>query len=315
MKLKDFLKKLLQTILVIFTATTVVFFLAKQIPSTPFGNLEKLTDDQLNRLNEAYGFNAPVIEQYFNWIKDALQGQFGYNIADNKPVQEFVLPKMVTSLRIGLIGVGLGMLMGIVLGLTAGINQNKIIDNIIVIFIIIVSSMPIIILAPVVQNFFKDIKIDGQQLFPISYNSDNPASFIAPIVTMSIPIMVMMARYTRAETVQYTNSTFVEFAKAKGMTSDVILFENILPNTLVSIITFIPGLVLYMLAGSFVIETVFSIPGLGDELIKATSNAEYYTITFLTMIYVSVQAFSYLFTDVLYSYVDPRIRVGGSDEQ
>jgi oligopeptide transport system permease protein len=315
MTVTQILKKIGMAILIIFTITTIVFFLAKLIPGSPYGSVDKLSEERLNQLNEAYGFNKPVGEQYLIWLQNAVKGDFGDRIFYGTPVVQYEQSKAVNSLTIGFFAVIIGVIGGIFLGLIAGIKQNKFIDNVIVLFMIIISSLPMLVLAPVIQNIFKELNIQsGEQIIPISYSSDNQASLIAPIITLAVPIIVLMTRYTRAETIQYANSTFVQFAKAKGLKNDSIIFEQILPNTLVSTLTFLPGLIMYMLVGSFVVEIVFSVDGLASETVFATANAEYYAIVYLTLIFASISAFSYLLTDVLYSFVDPRIRVGGSHE-
>lgn len=309
------LKKIGMAFLIVFVITTIVFFLAKLIPGSPYGSLDKLSNERLTQLNEAYGFDKPVYEQYFRWLGNAFRGDFGDRIFFNTPVVQYEQSKVMNSFTIGFFAVIIGVIIGIFFGLIAGIKQNKLMDNFIVLFIIIISSLPMLVLAPVIQNGFKSINIQmGEQIIPTSFSSDNNASLIAPIITLAVPIIVLMTRYTRAETIQHANSTFVQFAKAKGLKKDSIVFEQILPNTLVSTLTFLPGLIMYMLVGSFVVEVIFSVDGLSSEMVQATANAEYFAIVYLTMIFATISAFSYLLTDILYSFVDPRIRIGGKHE-
>ncbi len=309
------LKKIGMAFLIVFVITTIVFFLAKLIPGSPYGSLDKLSNERLTQLNEAYGFDKPIYEQYFRWLGNAFRGDFGDRIFFNTPVVQYEQSKVMNSFTIGFFAVVIGVIVGIFFGLIAGIKQNKLMDNFIVLFIIIISSLPMLVLAPVIQNGFKSINIQmGEQIIPTSFSSDNNASLIAPIITLAVPIIVLMTRYTRAETIQHANSTFVQFAKAKGLKKDSIVFEQILPNTLVSTLTFLPGLIMYMLVGSFVVEVIFSVDGLASEMVEATANAEYFAIAYLTMIFATISAFSYLLTDILYSFVDPRIRIGGKHE-
>lgn len=307
--LKYSIKRIAYMLLTLFIVTTATFFLMNLMPGSPF-NDEKLSAEQKAIVNEKYGLNDPLGVQYINYLKKVVTGDFGISFQyDNKDVLGLIIPRLGPSAEIGIYAMIIGITLGIILGVIAAVKQNTWIDYIATIFSVFAISVPSFVLAVLLQ-YYLAVKV---QMFPVAgWEGFNYA--VLPAVALSAGVIATIARYIRSEMIEVLSSDYITLAKAKGNSTSKVLFGHALRNALIPIITLIGPMTVGILTGALTIETIFGIPGLGDQLVRSIQTNDYPVIMALT-IFISALFVAVLFiVDVLYGIIDPRIRVqGGRD--
>lgn len=306
--LKFAAKRLLYMVITLFIVITATFFLMKLMPGSPY-NDEKLSPEQKQIVNEKYGLNDPVGVQYLNYMKNVAKGDFGNSFQyDNKSVTGLILPRLGPSAEIGSYAMILGVIVGILLGVMAAVRQNSWLDYFATFLSVIAISVPSFVLAALLQ-YFLTVKV---QMFPTAgFESFQYA--VLPALALSAGVVATVARYIRSEMIEVLSSDYITLAKGKGMSSSKVLFGHALRNALIPIITLIGPMAVGILTGALTIETIFAIPGLGEQFVRSIQMNDYPVIMALTIL-VSFLFIAVLFiVDILYGIIDPRIRVQGGN--
>ncbi|TDM05155.1 oligopeptide ABC transporter permease [Macrococcus lamae] len=307
--LKFALRRLGYMVITLFIVATATFFLMKLMPGSPY-NDEKLSAEQKVIVNEKYGLNDPVGVQYVNYLKKVATGDFGISFQyDNREVIDIIGPRLGPSAEIGLYALIFGILVGILLGVIAAVRQNTWVDYIATVFSVLAISIPSFVLAVLLQ-YYLAVK---NQIFPVA-GWDGFSYAVLPALALSASVVATIARYIRSEMIEVLSSDYITLAKAKGNTTNRVLFGHALRNALIPIITLIGPMTVGILTGALTIETIFGIPGLGDQFVRSIQLNDYPVIMALTL-FLSLLFIIVLFlVDVLYGIIDPRIRVqGGKD--
>ncbi|NVY97147.1 ABC transporter permease [Lactobacillus sp. DCY120] len=305
---KYILKRLFYMILTLFIVASVTFFMMKLMPGTPFTNQEKLSAAQLKIMNEQYGLNKPIWQQYVIYIANLLHGDFGTSFQfNNQPVLSLILTRLQPSLLIGSQAMIIGSLLGILLGAVAAMNKNNWIDSLATFVSILGISVPSFVLGVLLQYYlaFK------WHMFPIALWNGWEYS-ILPSIALAFSPLAQTARFMRTEMVDVLNSDYIELSKAKGNTRWQTVVKHTLRNSLIPVITIIGPLTANILTGSLVVENIFSIPGIGEQFVKSIMTNDYPTIMGLTIFYSLMFMAMLLITDILYSIIDPRIKLTNS---
>ncbi|MCU7556422.1 ABC transporter permease [Macrococcus capreoli] len=307
--LKFALKRLGYMFITLFIIATATFFLMKLMPGSPF-NDEKLSAEQKVIINEKYGLNDPLPVQYVNYMKNIVQGDFGVSFKyAGRDVLDLIVPRLGPSAEVGLYAMIIGVTLGILLGVVAALKQNTWVDYLATIFSVIAISVPSFVLAVLLQ-YFLAVKF---QIFPAA-EFDGIEYAVLPSVALSASVIATIARYIRSEMIEVLSSDYITLAKAKGNSTTKVLFGHALRNALIPIITLIGPMTVGILTGALTIETIFAIPGIGDQFVRSIQMNDYPVIMALTL-FISFLFILVLFiVDVLYGIIDPRIRVqGGKD--
>ncbi|TDL95442.1 ABC transporter permease [Macrococcus brunensis] len=307
--LKFVLKRLGYMFITLFIVATATFFLMKLMPGSPY-NDEKLTPEQKAIVNEKYGLNDPVGVQYVNYLKNVATGDLGNSFQyDNRSVTELVIPRLGPSAEVGLYALILGVVVGIILGVVAAVKQNTWIDYLATIFSVIAISVPSFVLAVLLQYFFA-VK---WQIFKVA-GWEGPMYAVLPALALSAGVTATIARYIRSEMIEVLSSDYITLAKAKGNSTNKVLYGHALRNALIPIITLIGPMTVGILTGALTIETIFGIPGIGDQFVRSIQMNDYPVIMGLTLFFSFLFVAVLLVVDILYGIIDPRIRVqGGKD--
>ncbi|QRN49428.1 oligopeptide ABC transporter permease [Macrococcoides bohemicum] len=307
--LKYTIKRISYMLLTLFIVTTATFFLMKLMPGSPF-NDEKLSAEQKAIVNEKYGLNDPVGVQYLNYLKKAATGDFGVSFQyDNKDVLGLIIPRLGPSAEIGLYAMIIGVTLGIILGVIAAVKQNTWVDYLATVFSVLAISVPSFVLAVLLQ-YFLAVKV---QWFPVAgWEGINYA--VLPAIALSAGVIATIARYIRSEMIEVLSSDYITLARAKGNSTTKVLFGHALRNALIPIITLIGPMTVGILTGALTIETIFGIPGLGDQFVRSIQMNDYPVIMALTVFICALFVAVLFIVDILYGIIDPRIRVqGGKD--
>ncbi len=301
-------KRVFFMLITLLLIASITFFLLKLLPGTPYSNQEKLSQEQIMIMNEKYGLNKPVIEQYWVYITGLFKGDLGTSFQfNNTPVTTLLSARVGPSLQLGVQAVVLGTILGIVLGVVAAMNQNTWIDTSATFAAILGRSIPNFVFAVLLQLIF------GVYLkwFPIAMWKDGFLSSVLPTIALSISPLADSARFIRTEMVEVLSSDYIELARAKGLARWVVSFKHGVRNALIPLVTLLGPMAVGLMTGSLVIENIFSIPGIGEQFVKSIMTNDYPTIMGVTMLYSAMLVGIILLVDILYGIIDPRIRVAG----
>lgn len=297
-------------LLTLFLVATITFFLMKLMPGTPYSNQEKMTAAQIQIMNEQYGLNKPVWQQYLIYIADMLHGDLGTSFQySNQPVTYLISSRIGPSAQLGLQAMIFGLVFGIIIGSIAAINHNTWIDTTATVVSIIGKSVPNFVLAVLLQYYIA-LKLDW---FPIA-DWGGFSYTILPMIALGVGPLAETARFIRTGMVDVLNSDYIELARAKGLSKFGIVFHHALRNSLIPLVTLIGPYTVALMTGSMVIENIFSIPGIGEQFVKSILTNDYPTIMGVTMLYSFGLVVIILITDIVYGIIDPRIRLTGNGD-
>ncbi len=306
------LKKVLISMVTLFLVILILFLLMELMPGSPFNNT-KLSQEQREILRSAYGLDRPVLERFLTYLKNMLRGDFGvsYALSINTPVSQLIASRLPVSMAIGAVSMVLGSILGLAIGFFAAFHAGKAADVFCVILSILGISIPSYIFS-IFLSYFIGFKWN---LLPLLYDFRTPIeSSIMAVIASSIFVMAVVARYTRDEAITVLRSDYVQFAVSQGISGKDILFGYVIRNSLMGIITVMTMLLVSLLTGSMVTEGIFSIPGIGFLLTSAISTNDYNVVIALSFVFAAIFVVARLLLDILYGFIDPRVRVGGGSD-
>jgi len=312
--IKYIIKRLAIAAITLIVIVFILYLMLQLMPGTPF-NDEKLTEAQMVIVKAKYGLDKPFLVQFFNYLKLMLQGDFGvsYSIQQNMPVSQMLDARLWTSIRIGLQAVVVGIVLGLLLGITAALKKNTWIDTLSSLLAVIGVSIPSFVFA----LFFILLFAKKLNILPVLYNVHQPfISSIMPTVALSVFTVANIARFTRSEMSEVLGSEYMQLAQSKGLSRGTLIFRHALRNTLIQVVTILAPLIVGLMTGSLVIEKMFSIPGIGQLLTMGIQVNDYNVIMACAFIYSLMYIIVMLIVDLLYGIIDPRIRLvkGGTNE-
>lgn len=289
----------------------LLFLMLELMPGSPF-NDDKLSAEQVAVLEQKYGLDQPIYVRYFKYLFSVIQGDFGvsYNIASNVPITDLLETRLPTSIRLGGQAVLLGATIGLLLGLVAALKHNTVFDTIATIISVLGVSLPSYVFALALSYTL------GYRLgwFPLLYDSTSPfISSVLPTVALSMFSMANIARFTRTEMLEVLRSDYMLLAESKGISGPKLIIRHALRNALIPIITVLGPLIVNTMTGSLVIEKIFSIPGIGELMVRSIQQNDYNVTIALSFIYSLMYIGIMLVVDILYGIIDPRIRLSKED--
>lgn len=308
--LKYSLKRIVIAIITILVILFFLFSLLELMPGSPF-NDEKLTDEQIELLNEKYGLDKPFYERFINYVKNIVVDQdFGvsYVIKKNETITNLLGNRINVTIKIGLQAIALGTFIGIILGVIAGVKRNTIFDTLTTIIAVLGVSIPSYVFA-LGLSFFLGYKM---QIFPISYQIKMPVmSSILPTIALSMFVIAQVARFLRMELIEIFKSDYIKLAEAKGLKAVKVIGRHAFRNGLIPVITVLGPLMVNLMTGSLVVEKIFGIPGIGSLLVEAIQVNDFNVVIAISFIYSIMYIVMNLIVDILYGIIDPRIRISG----
>ena len=289
----------------------LLFLMLDLMPGSPF-NDDKLSQEQIDILYQKYGLDDPFFVRYFRYLFNIVKGDFGvsYNIASNVPITDLLQTRLPTSIRLGGQAVFLGASIGLILGLVAALKHNTIFDTIATIISVLGVSLPNYVFALALSYVF------GYRMgwFPLLYASETPfISSVLPTIALSMFSMANIARFTRTEMLEVLRSDYMLLAESKGISGPKLIIRHALRNALIPIITVLGPLIVNTMTGSLVIEKIFSIPGIGELMVRSIQQNDYNVTIALSFIYSLMYIGIMLVVDILYGIIDPRIRLSKED--
>ena len=304
-------KRVLMALLALLIITCVTFIIMNLVPGGPFMSEKAPSPEVLAALEAKYGLNKPIGAQLINYLQDVLRGDFGvsFRMQKNRPVIEIIQDLFPVSARVGLFAVINAVLIGIPIGCLAAYNRGKVLDSALRVVMTIGISIPSFVVATLLLILLSvNLKIlPGMGL-------TDWRNYIMPCFALSFYPMCYIGRMTRSSMLDAINADYIRTARAKGLSSGRIIFKHALRNSLIPVVTYIGPMIAYLLTGGFVVETVFSIPGLGRYFIQSILNRDYPIIMGTTVFLAAFVIMMNLVVDILYKVIDPRINLSNGGE-
>lgn len=298
------IRRILWIIPVLFTVSVITFILMHSVPGGPWDRDKALPDAVVARLNAEYGLDKPLPEQYLTWAGGFIQGDLGpsYRYVDRR-VNDIVGDGLPTTIQLGVMAFLLAVVVGIPLGIFAALGHNRWPDYLSTSISIIGISTPSFVLAILLVVFF------AVQLgwFPTG-RWEGPNYWVLPTVALAGFPIAVIARYTRASMLEVTRKDYIRTAQSKGLRDGAVVTRHMIRNALIPVVTILGPTLAFLVTGSFIVERIFSIPGVGQFYLTSIATRDYSLLMAMTVLYAFAVAFLNVVVDVLYAYIDPRIR-------
>ncbi len=298
-------KKFAYLLCSLWIIASLTFILMKAIPGDPFSEEQTLRADMHHALLESHGLNAPWYQQYGSYLFSLLQGDLGYSLKySGHSINQIIQDSFPVSALLGLEALCIALPMGILLGSLAALKKGAWQDHLILFWTTMGLSVPSFILAALLQ-YVLAIKLG---LFPLARWGSFAQSMLPSLALASLPA-AFIARLMRASLSEVLQTDYIKAARAKGLPAYKIVTSHALPNAMLPVLSYLGQLMANVLVGSFVIEKIFSIPGLGGWFVNSVMNRDYPLIMGLTLFYSSLLMLSIFLIDLAYAWIDPRIRL------
>ncbi|NHN31485.1 ABC transporter permease [Paenibacillus agricola] len=304
-------RRLIYMVITLWVIVTFTFVLMKNLPGDPFGEESlKLTAEQKALLYAQYGLDKPVWEQYLTYMNNVIHGDLGVSYAfPTRKVTDIIAQGFPASLELGLWALVIAIVVGLILGVIASLNHNKGLDIGAMFTAIIGISIPSFVLGPLL-SYFIGVKLGW---LPTGMWT-GPSSRVLPAIALSFGTIAILARLMRTSMLDVLSLDYVKTAKAKGLPQRTIVIRHTLRNAILPVVTVLGPVFVNLITGTLVVEQIFVVPGLGKHFVQSIYSNDYTMITGLTIFYSFLLVAVLFVTDIIYGFVDPRIRLtqGGS---
>ena len=321
--LKFLIKRIAMGLVTLWLVITITFFLIHMLPGDPFQSEKAIPPKVKENLMAKYHLDRPLGEQYVEYLKNIAKGDLGASMkVRGRTVNDVINQSFLTSADLGARSIIFALVLGIPLGIIAALKRGKYQDRLAMIVAIIGISVPSFVLAGLMQKYFVDIHngflIDNgflPEFFRIRLSGwDSPEKKILPVVALGLYTVALIARLLRDKMIEVMGQDYIRLAVAKGVKPKNIVFKHALRNAILPIITIMGPTIAAVLTGSFVIEKMFSIPGLGKYFVDSINDRDYTMVLGVTVFYAIFLIIMMILVDIVYVLVDPKIKLGKGDE-
>jgi oligopeptide transport system permease protein len=304
--LKYTIRRLLLVIPTLFFVALITFALAKAAPGSPFDrNPDKPPKQEvIDRWNRFYGLDKPVHEQFIMYVINVAKLDFGLSVVRQRPVVDIIGQGFPVTAQLGLQALLLALAVALPLGVISALKQNTAIDYISLFFATVGTTIPSFVMAIFFIYFFAL----NLKLFPIT-GWGTPQHMVMPTVILAMGASAFLARITRASMLEAIRQDYVRTARSKGLREQVVVVSHVLKNALIPVATVVGPAAAGLITGSFIIETFFSVPGMGREYVRSILALDYPVIMGTTLLYAFFIIIANLSVDLVYGMLDPRIKV------
>ena len=321
--LKFLIKRIAMGLVTLWLVITITFFLIHMLPGDPFQSEKAIPPKVKENLMAKYHLDRPLGEQYVEYLKNIAKGDLGASMkVRGRTVNDVINKSFFVSADLGARSIIFALVLGIPLGIIAALKRGKYQDKLSMIIAIIGISVPSFVLAGLMQKYFVDIHngilIENgflPEFFRIRLSGwDSPEKKILPVVALGLYTVALIARLLRDKMIEVMGQDYIRLAIAKGVKPKNIVFRHALRNAILPIITIMGPTIAAVLTGSFVIEKMFSIPGLGKYFVDSINDTDYTMVLGVTVFYAIFLIIMMILVDIVYVLVDPKIKLGKGDE-
>ena len=300
-----FFKRVLAAIPVLIIVASLTFFFVRLAPGGPFDTDRAVSNEVLINLQESYNLNAPISEQYFDYMGGVLVGDFGPSFRyPGRDVSEMIFTGLPITLELAVYAILIAVLVGVFAGVLAALKRNTLLDFIPMTIAMIGICVPTFLMGPLLVLIF-GINLE---LLPVSGWGNLPGDKILPSITLGFAFAAYIARLSRGGMLEVLSQDFIRTARAKGLSERVVVTKHAMQGGLIPVVSFLGPAVAGLLAGSFVVETIFQIPGLGRFYVEAAFNRDYTMILGTTIFFSAMIVFFNLLSDMAVMLLNPRAR-------
>ena len=299
------IKRVAMGILSVFVVATLTFFLMNLVPGGPFVAEKSISKEAQAALAAKYGLDKPIMERYATYMTEFIKGDMGLSLRQRgRTVNDIIFSKFPVSARLAGVAVLVSLLIGIPLGCISAFNRGKVADNLIIVLATGGIAIPSFITSVfLLYTFGSKLNI----LPTIGLNS--VSAYIMPVTALAFYPTAYITRLMRSSLLDVMGQDYIRTAKAKGLSNFKILFKHALRNAVLPVITYVGPMLANMMTGSFVVEKIFTIPGLGRDFVSAITNRDYTMIMGTTIILATLIITANVVVDILYKVIDPRIKL------
>ncbi|MFQ6019598.1 MAG: ABC transporter permease [Dehalococcoidia bacterium] len=299
------IRRVLWLLPLLWAVATVTFFLMHAVPGGPFDREKEVPPATLRNLESKYNLDKPLIAQYGLYLKGLLHGDLGVSFRNNRDVAPIIRDGFLVSAQLGIVAFLFAVVVGMSLGILSALHQNRFLDYVGVFFATAGAAMPnfiigtflVIILS--VQLGWTDV---------LGWELGNPRKMVIPVLALGMLPAAYIARVTRASMLDVLRQDYIRTSRAKGLPQRVVVLRHTIRNALVPVLTVLGPIFAILITGSFVVERLFAINGIGRQFVEAVFVRDYGVIMGTTIFYAAIIAIANLVVDVLYAAADPRIR-------
>ncbi|MDR3591924.1 MAG: ABC transporter permease [Negativicutes bacterium] len=305
------LNRFLSMLVVLLVITTATFVLMHAVPGGPFTSEKNLPESVLKNINERYHLNDPLWKQYTDYLGNVVRGDFGPSFKyESRTVNDIIAESFPVSAELGTMAVAIAIILGIPAGIIAALRQNRWPDYLAMFGATIGISVPNFILATLFIYVFA-LKLE---LFPAAMWG-GPEYAVLPALALAAFPTAFVARLMRSSMLEVMSQDYIRTARAKGLPGYAVIYRHALKNAMMPVVTYLGPLIAAIFTGSFVIETIFAIPGLGRHFVTSIYNRDYTVILGVTVFYSAMLVFLNFLVDIAYAWLDPRINLSGKGKE
>ena len=309
--LKYALSRIASSFLVLLAIITITFVLMHAIPGGPFTGEKNIPSGVRKNIEERYRLNDPLWQQYRDYLSNLARFDLGPSFKyPGRSVNDLIAEGFPVSLELGLISISLALLVGLPVGAVAALRQNKWQDYLTMLFATLGVSVPSFVLAALLI-YYLAIRLE---LLPAAL-WEGPEYIVLPALALSAHPMAFIARLTRSSMLEVLAQDYIKTARAKGLPQFIILYRHAIKNALIPVVSYLGPMAAGILTGSFIIESIFAIPGLGRHFVTGIYNRDYTLIMGITIFYSVLVIGLNLLVDLVYPRLDPRIKLAGKQEE
>lgn len=303
--LKYFVKRLLLAVITLWFILTATFILMKSIPGDPFANEKMILPEIRANMEAKYGLDKPLPEQYLTYMGNLLRGDFGISFKyKNRSVNSFIEMGFPISASLGLTSCAIGLVFGVVFGILAAIKRGQWPDYMVIFIAVLGVSVPAFVFGSLFQYVFA-VRL---KWFPVA-GWGTLATVVLPALALGLRMVAYIARMMRTSMLDVLSQDYIKTAKAKGLSGTAVVFRHALRNAIMPIVTVSGSMIASTLVGSFIMENIFSIPGMGKYLVNAVKDSDYTMIMGMTAFYAIIMIVTMFVVDLVYMLVDPRVKM------
>jgi oligopeptide transport system permease protein len=299
------LKRFGYSVLTLFIIITVTFFLMRSIPGSIYTKDKPLPPKIVENIKAKYGLDKPLFQQYLKTLGNVVRLDFGMSMqSEGRKVNDIIAEQFPNSAKLGLFAIFLCLILGIPLGIISALKNGKWQDNGAMILATLGVTIPSFVVATLGQYLFS-VKF---KIFPVM-GFKTLAHAVLPGIALSFFPLAFIARLVRSSMLETLEQDYIRTARAKGLTEQMVVLKHALKNSLIPVVTYLGPLIASILTGSFVVERIFNIPGLGRYYISSISNRDYTVIMGLTIFFAAFVILMNFLVDIVYGAIDPRIKI------
>jgi oligopeptide transport system permease protein len=300
---KYIVKRMLLAVLTVFIICAITFFSMHAIPGDPFLSEKAVSPQVRAALMARFNLDKPLGAQFFLYMGNILKGDWGISMKTGRDIWDTISSRFAISAKLGLMAAAVAIVVGIVLGCTAALNRNKLADRLIIFFTTLFTALPSFVFGTLLLLIFC-LQLQWVRVWQAGSNN-----YVLPVIALCAYPLAYITRLTKTSMLDALSQDYIRTARAKGVKQVWVVFKHALRNALIPVVTYVGPMIAYILTGSMVVENIFTIGGLGSQFVSSITNRDYTMIMGTTIFLAVLMVIANLITDIVYTVVDPRIRL------